>query len=837
MKIETQTHRSRFGVGLLLAVLGACAIGIWLLSADARRELDALANANAESFQWSIAQSEVELLTLEETILRALREDPQVSLQTVRRRFDIFYSRMQTLQRSNLLERVQEEADVSEPVGRVIAVLDGALPLIDGPDEDLRAGLEELLDRVTETGRDLRLITLESVRVFAILAERQRDRVTNALWDLAVLVIALVLVLVTTVVALIWSLMLGRRRTAEIALAQSRLRTVVGTALDGVLVVGRDGRILDCNGAAERIFGYSREEAIGASMAEMIIPAHLREAHLIGMDKYLKTGQKRLVGKGLSHLEAKDKAGRVFPVELSLETAESGEGEIFVSFIRDISDRRAAEQELVEARDKALAGEEAKAEFLAVMSHEMRTPLNGILGGLELLSATDLSDRQKSFVDIMGRSGEMLLYHVNTVLDISRDDAGKPDLRIEPFDPKELLSDIVSSQSVQAKARGNALLVLADTDLGRVMGDRNRLSQVLVNLVANAIKFTRDGQITLSVQRHAPGTMLEFRVADTGIGIPVEDQPRIFEDFVTLDTRYTREVEGTGLGLGIARRLVTTMGGEIGVVSQPGEGAEFRVLLPLPETQETPSLPGLGDTSRPELSIASANLKILVVEDNDINRLVALETLTGLGCVTVEARDGAEAQRCAAQQRFDLILMDISMPGIDGLSATRSIRDSDGPNSATPIIALTAHALPSEIDRFHKAGMVGVLIKPLSRRALIGLIEQHFPQALALADGLNPNQENEVSLEILARAAIELKAHLTTIGAAIDADIDPQQIASAAHQAAGLAAVSGQTDLHNALVSLELVVSDLDGEEGEAEALHDMLAEARQLLACQGRAT
>lgn len=825
-----QQEKRRFFVpAIVLAVVGACLVGIWILSADARREIDALATANADSTQWNIAQTEVELLTLETAVLAAMHDTSQAALRDVRRRFDVFYSRIRVLQRSRQLARVREDAGVAETLGQIVVVLDRSLPLIDGPDEELRAGLDDLAEQVSDIRNDLRFVTLESVRVFAALAEQQRERVASALLDLAVLIVVLILVLSTTVFALVWSLRVGQRRTAEVALAQSRQRTIVGTSIDGVMVVGRDGRVLDCNPATERIFGYAREEVIGARMADLIIPDHLQKAHQEALEEHLRNGRRRILGKGLVQLEAKDKSGRIFPVELSIDTAERTEGEIFVSFIRDISDRQRAERELVEARDKALAGEEAKAEFLAVMSHEMRTPLSGILGGLELLSGTDLSERQKGFVDMMGRSGQLLMHHVNSVLDISRDDAGKTVLRPELFDPVELLKDVVNSQAVEAEAKGNQLHVSTDDNLGPVIGDRTRLMQVIVNLVANAIKFTRDGQITLTAKRLPDSTDVEFRVSDTGIGIALEDQSRVFEDFVTLDTRYAREVEGTGLGLGIARRLVVAMGGEMGVVSQPGSGSEFWLRLPLPPAdtvppgQEAPA--GDGPGTGPVLS--SSSLTVLVVEDNEINRTIAVEMLVGIGCETVEASDGAEAQKLAGQRVFDLILMDISMPRIDGISATRQIRDAAGPNRLTPIVALTAHALPKDIERFRHAGMTGVLVKPLSRKSLIDIIGKHCPGHM---DAEDAGGETAISVELAQRASVEIEDHLARMESMIAQGGDLQDVASRAHLAAGLAAVTGLAALQDALVTLELAVAELEGEEGEAEALAEMLAEARDLF-------
>lgn len=829
-------HAAIAVVGLVIAT---CLVGIWLLSADARREIDALAIANADSAQWSVAQSEVELLALETAILATVLADPGQSLQPVRRRFDVFYSRMQTLQNSSLFARVLEEPDVRVSVASIVGFLDRTVPFIDGPEAELRAHLGDLSREIAEIRRSLRVITLASVRLFAENSAMQRERVANALLDLAILTIALVVVLVGTVMALLWSLAVGRRQTAAIAQAQSRLRTIIGTSLDGILVVGRDGRVLDFNGAAERIFGYSVDEAILRKMSDLIIPDHLLSTHEAAMEEYLKTGRKRVLDAGLVQLEAKDKAGRVFPVELSIATVDSDDGEIFVSFIRDISDRIAAERELVDARDKALEGEKAKAEFLAVMSHEMRTPLNGIMGSLELLAETDLSERQKGFVDILDSSGRMLLDHVNMVLDIASADAGRTVLRRDAFNLIALLDDVVANQSVQAQARGNRieLRCLGDTAVGMVFGDKTRLRQILVNLVANAVKFTKDGDITLTVERVDKGAGLEFNVIDTGLGIAPDNMARIFEDFVTLDSSYAREVEGTGLGLGIVRRLATAMGGTIKVHSDPGHGSTFTLCLPLPQVkdEQPDAAPVPAKLARHER--IGAGISVLIVEDNEINRLIVREMLHALGCSTTECNDGQDGVDRANQQVFDLILMDISMPRLDGVTAAHMIRDGSGPNANTPIVALTAHTSPSDLRRFHAAGMTEVIVKPLSLARLTEILGEKRP---VLADqqasvfAAHPSPVNllspDMADETLHRAMTEIGSALTQMSSCLDSDDRFEEIEQMAHQAAGLAAVVGMTGLRDALMTLELVMSELEGEDGETEALAEMIADATHLL-------
>ncbi|WP_316652724.1 PAS domain-containing hybrid sensor histidine kinase/response regulator [Ovoidimarina sediminis] len=411
--------------------------------------------------------------------------------------------------------------------------------------------------------------------------------------------------------------------------AKNRLQNVISTSIDGILAVGRDGRILDYNGAAERIFGYTREEAIGQDMAEVIIPDHLRKAHDAGMTRYSQTGEKRVVDKGLVRLEAKRKDGSVFPVEASISSIEADGEEIFISYMRDISKQVYAEQELVDARDKAVAGEKAKAELLAVMSHEMRTPLNGLLGTMELLEDTELAAPQRKYLSAMETSARLLVHHINDVLSISSADAGQLNLVNSEIRPKELLDELIESQRRAIEANGNRIDIVVSDEPELMWADRIRLNQIILNLVGNANKFTRDGQIAVEFEGLPDGSAVEFRVTDTGIGIAEEDQETIFEDFRTLDPSYGRTAEGTGLGLGIPKRLVEAMGGEIGVESEPGEGSLFWIRLPI-GTPTSEANPHTMDEGEPVLAPA-IGLKILLVEDNKINRLVAREMLEKAG--------------------------------------------------------------------------------------------------------------------------------------------------------------------------------------------------------------
>ena len=805
-----QPGRTRVWVwGLLFALtVVASAMTIWLLSTDARREIDRLATANSDSSQWSIAQIEVEFLAFEAAVIKALvAEEPDLA--AVRRRFDVFYSRFQTFQEAVSLRSVRTLPELQPTRRSIETFIAETVPLIDGPPEDLRAALPAMAARLDAMHGDMRLIALQAVGVFATTAEMQRSRVAGALFDLGVIMFLLLATLMASVGALFILIQASKRQTAEIATGRSRLQAMISSSIDAILVITPQGRIVDYNGAAERIFGYTRDEAIGANVAELMVPAHLRATVTKDMQRFLRTVSDPVAHRGADQYEVMNKAGDVIPVEFSISSAQSAEGELIVAFIRDISDRARAERELVTARDRAVAGEKAKADLLAVMSHEMRTPLNGVLGTLDLLSESSLDDRQRRYVRVMEASGRHLLEHVNNVLDISRVDAGKAEMAAEPFDVVDLVRSVADGMRAQADRRGNAIAVTVCREpRGRVVGDPSRLRQILFNLVGNANKFTEHGRIAIEVE-HAPeeGTV-EFRIVDTGRGIAQDDIPRIFQDFVTLDASYQREVEGTGLGLGIVRRLVELMGGELGVESDVGQGSVFWFRLPLRDATPAPASHARAARTAASATGAVSSAHVLVVEDNEINRMVVGEMLEQAGCTVTRAEDGLEGVERAALEPFDMILMDISMPRMDGIAATRRIRGGQGPNARTPIIALTAHAMPDDVDRFLSVGMNDVLTKPLSRDRLHAVLRdpegrlQRRITSPAMAE-LIETLGHDKAMSVLANA----RSMLTEGVGGLDTmarDVEGRTaMAAAAHKLAGSAGLVGYDELHGILVEIE----------------------------------
>ncbi|WP_165774817.1 ATP-binding protein [Candidatus Viridilinea mediisalina] len=464
------------------------------------------------------------------------------------------------------------------------------------------------------------------------------------------------------------------------------------------------------------------EEFLGRPV-DQVLPPELAEMTLITLHQVRDSGQIRQFEFAMEH--ARD--GRIFQeVRVAQITADE-----FLILVRDITERRLAVQQLLRAKESAEAADRAKSLFLAQMSHEIRTPLTAIVAASQLIQSTALTPRQGEYVQTMHTSAELLRHVIGNILDFSKIEAGQIDLHIQPFDLHACLNDALGLVAHAAQQRAIGFTQVVEQEVPRMlMGDSMRLRQILVNLLGNAVKFTRHGSVTLRVggQPCPPNHFeLMLRVEDTGIGIAPEQLALIFEPFARGEAAITRHVDGSGLGLTISKQLVALMGGSLTVTSEVGVGSTFTLRLSLEQggvdaEQRTGEQENREQENREQGGVEPGSeqreaLRILLAEDNPINQRILRYMIEHLGYQVDLANHGAEAVAIVARQPYDLVFMDIQMPFLDGEAATRQIRALEGITQPY-IVALTASALGGDRERYLEAGMDAYLSKPVQPEAL-----------------------------------------------------------------------------------------------------------------------
>ncbi len=508
-------------------------------------------------------------------------------------------------------------------------------------------------------------------------------------------------------------------------------RALRDQAFDCIVSIDSQGTIIDFNARAERTFAMSRQDAIGRSLAETIIPHRYRDAHRAGFRRHLETGETRVIGKRI-RIEALHSDGSEIPVELIVTKVEVGGEPMFTAYLRDIRQDLERERELEHAKELAEKASRAKTEFLATMSHEIRSPLNAMMGSIDILSGTKLESTQRQYVELAADSGTVLLSLIDDILDMSRIEAGHLNLAHTPFSLHKIVQDTKNLLTARASEKNLSLRAVFGEGLPTtVTGDRGRIRQILINLAGNAIKFTEHGSVTLGVERLEHGDRYRFRVEDTGIGIEPELLANVFEPFRQLDSGFTRLHEGSGLGLSISKRLVEAMDGSIGCDSTPGKGSRFWFELELAagEHAETDAASLPPPTSADTAATAAGHptpRRALVAEDSAANRRVLQTFLSAGGFEVDTVTDGHEVLDAVAASDYDIILMDVSMPGMDGIEATRRLRSLPGKGRTVPIVALTAHALEDVRAQCLSAGMDAFLTKPVSKSALLRVVGQYL---------------------------------------------------------------------------------------------------------------
>lgn len=496
---------------------------------------------------------------------------------------------------------------------------------------------------------------------------------------------------------------------------------VVAEKTDNAIVISDEkGQIEWVNEGFSRISGYVLEEVKGRKPGEV----------LQGRETNPET--KKFIGEQLRQRNSfrteilnYSKTGQKYWVELSIQAIYDNDGNLtnFIAVESDITERKNYESELRQAKEKAEEASRIKQEFMAVVSHEIRTPLNAIMGMTNLIQKTSLSPLQSDYISTVQISADNLQGIINSILDFSKIEAGKMSLQKIPFNLKKILQNIINSNEFKAEQKGIGLFLKFDEKLNvSLLGDSIRLSQVLLNLVSNAIKFTDTGKIIIEarvVTKMNNALVVEFNVIDTGKGISPEKHKLIFESFTQEDSSISRRYGGTGLGLSISKQLVELMGGDLRVKSELGEGATFSFVVGFPISQEP-----IEEAKQNNLS---SNLligkKVLLVEDNAMNQFFAQKLLEGWGMKVEIAQNGREGVEKFRMKYYDYILMDIQMPEMDGFQATKIIRAE---STKIPIIALTALVVDEEIEHFSRVGMNDYIAKPFVADELMQKLIKHI---------------------------------------------------------------------------------------------------------------
>ena len=509
----------------------------------------------------------------------------------------------------------------------------------------------------------------------------------------------------------------------QLRLSESKLQSIFKSVPEAIVVTDSMGMIAQCNDAMCVIFGYTMDELIGQRISLLMPPEEGSPQNSETKVNLIKWREK--LGNQPSVMPGQRRDGSVFPVRLTVSETHRDNEHFFVGVMQDFTAIQSAQDLLVEAKEKAEQANRMRGEFLANMSHEIRTPMNGIVGMTELALDTSSPELQKEYLTLARDSANHLLQIINEILDFSKIEAKALELELREVSPAQLIRHTVRSLEQLARVKGVDLqLKMADNMPELVWMDPVRMRQALTNLLGNAIKFTDQGSVVVKTELLSEmddqTVLLRISVIDTGIGFDPERTEALFSPFTQADGSVTRSFGGTGLGLAITRSLLQLMGGYIAAEGQPGKGASFVATLPVKKVTR-PSMPAsdfvLLEKQEGGLPLVSkpVDCSVLLVEDHEINRKLAEIMLQRMGYRYATAADGQQALDRLAEERFDVVLMDVMMPVMDGITALRELRAREaGGGRRTPVLMVTAHAMTGDKERFIAAGADGYVSKPMS---------------------------------------------------------------------------------------------------------------------------
>jgi PAS domain S-box-containing protein len=795
----------RWSLVLVVLLVGAIGTMVWQ-ARSLSRQIDTVREARSDNLVWLVVQLEVEFLKFRMALVEAQAGDLAEWMAAAARAFDIYYSRAIAFDPAALgIERATD--------GRAIGVLEairshtiGLAEAFDstGPEglEPLRLAALKTSDTLAPLIRDFALLSLDN---FIQLAATDRERQQVVLGRFAALSVLLV-ILLSGLLYLIVDLYRGlAERASAMRRIGSNLTRTIEASRDAIVVTDGDGRIRSFNAAAETTFRLIRDDALGRDAATTLLAPQTVPTGKRPLAPFLPEGESSW--RGVVTGQRAD--GRSFPIEVQAVVDHDSEAQpICFLFLRDISEQREVEAALRIARDSAERHAEARTHFLAVMSHEMRTPLNGVIAALDLMALGPLSKDQRRLLSLGLASGQNALRQVDDLLDfVRREDADGESEPSEVFDPVAVAEALISQHQTVAQRSGNSLRLVVEGQPGRtVSGPRRSYERALGNLLSNAIKFSRDDEIVVHIVREPAadgGATVCVSVTDHGVGIAPQDQARIFDDFERAQPDTT---EGTGLGLGIVRRAVRSMGGTLELDSAPNRGSVFRFRVRFAPPPALAVAASSGPPAAPQpVPRAQQALDLLVAEDNPINRALLEEMLFRLGHRVVAVSDGEHAARIAEHRYFDALVFDAGLPGIPGKDALARIRSGGGQSAAAPALCITAAAGPERLRELRTAGFEEALSKPVRLDDLsqaLGRITA--PPNDRLIDTSVTRDSRDILGEqgfvrLVHRFASETRQALESL----DLDGDAEHWARILHQLAGTSAIVGAERLGRLLLAAE----------------------------------
>jgi len=561
-------------------------------------------------------------------------------------------------------------------------------------------------------------------------------------------------------------------QAVELRSGEQRYRQIVEAAFDAFVGFDTSLVVEHWNAQAERTFGWTRAEAIGRPLSDFILLDQKANNEAKSLRELLQWNDQDAT-QARVEVTVRHRTGHEFTAEMALSSVRSKQKNLFAAFVHNVSERKQAEHEREAAKEAAESASRAKGDFLANMSHQIRTPLNGVIGMTELALQTELTQEQREYLDTVRFSAESLLSIINDILDFSRIEAGKVELETVDFDLRDCMESTLKTLALRADEKGLELLCDVEADVPSLFrGDPNRLRQIVVNLVGNAIKFTHEGEVTLHVETtgsNAGARTLHFVVTDTGVGIQAENLESVFDSFSQADTSTTREFGGTGLGLTISRRLAHMMGGRLWVESEPGIGSAFHFTVELADgARVAASSPT--ERQRPR---TLKGARVLVVDDNRTNRRILEGLLTNWGMSPTLASDGEKALAALEEARekgqpFQLILTDMHMPKMNGLELIERLQSDESSRTAA-IMMLTSGGHRHDAERCEQLGVGAYLLKPIRQAELreailriLGTFTERSPARMITSPILAETRPESSYLEILLAEDNEVNRKLAT---------------------------------------------------------------------------